>query len=537
MPLAAIPRLRTPQRAAQSRANASFNIAAPVGGLNFRDPVSAMPPTDAVVLDDFVVRPFGLELRPGVQGEAFGMLGSSAPTRTVMAFTGRTQAESRLFVVVGDRLVPHSPAGASITVPGASADGLWQWTNFQTPARNYLVAVNDGGGYWTYDATDGWVERVPTGAWPSTKRIRSVTAWKNRLWFTFVGDPRGYYLPLQSIAGAAAAFDFGPQLSRGGDLAGIASYTADAGVGIDDLQIVFGSEGDVLVYAGYDPASIATYELRGAWFIGRVPVGSRFWTRYQGDVLVLSDLGIVPISRLVAGQLDETAAGNPMSDKVAPVLLPQLARTLGQQGWALHVVPHLDALVVQTPPEGNVFVQWVRNFTTGAWSRFTGVPMTCGTMWQGDFWIGGPVASLMRAFRADALQDLTIEGNSSTPSPLIGEVQTAFMPLSEGTQRMRFLMARPSFVGPTPPGVLLKMQPDFRIDGFTADPVADVASGAVWGTALWGVAVWGGELNTYSRWFGLQGMGLYGALRMRVTGAPGTAYAGAQVLIEPGGPL
>lgn len=485
MPLRPISSRRVPRRSAQTAVSDTFTVGAPIGGLNFRAPINALPETDALVADNVIMRPFGCELRPGWQPLAVGLQGSTNPIRTLMPYVGRTAAESVLFAVVGNQIVSVQGASvAPLTVGSASTDGIWQFVNYQTPAANFLVAVNDGGGFWTYDAAGGWVERTPTGVWPVTKRIVSVTAWKNRLWFAFANDSRGYYLPISSIAGGAAAFDFGPLLRNGGTLSMISSWTLDSGVGIDDYQLVFGTEGDLLVYQGIDPSSATTYDLRGAWFIGRLPAGGRYATRYQGDVFVISEMGIVPISQVVRGVLAESGSSNPVSMKIAPALLPQFARTLGQQGWALHVIPFLDVLVVQTPLDFNGYQQWVMNLTTGAWSRFTNIPMTCGCMWLGDFYFGAPNGAYARGFKASTNGDVN---NIGTTSALVGDVQTSFQSPSDGTRVMRFIQARPTFVAAGRPGVLVKMLPDYSLEGFSTVPAVQTTV-SVWDGAFWDVA-------------------------------------------------
>jgi hypothetical protein len=48
MPLVPLAPYKVPRRSAAAQTAQLFNIPAPVGGLNYRDPISAMQPTDAV---------------------------------------------------------------------------------------------------------------------------------------------------------------------------------------------------------------------------------------------------------------------------------------------------------------------------------------------------------------------------------------------------------------------------------------------------------------------------------------------------------
>ena len=65
MPLVPLAPFKTPRRAAASQVAELFNIPAPVGGLNFRDPIAAMSPNDALILDNFIPKQLGVELRKG----------------------------------------------------------------------------------------------------------------------------------------------------------------------------------------------------------------------------------------------------------------------------------------------------------------------------------------------------------------------------------------------------------------------------------------------------------------------------------------
>lgn len=537
MPLAPLGRRTTPRRAAQTRVNGSAALAPPLGGLNFVVPLTSLPATDAVMLDNVIVRQNGIEVRPGTQleqGPLLPGLGLSGIVRTLMIYNGRTSAESALFACADTGIYSIIGGATLLSPPGASNDGIWQYVNFLTPGGVFLVAVNNGAGYYTYDSVGGWVKRIPTGAWPASDRITSVTAWKNRLWFTFAEDSRAYYLDLQAIQGTATAFDFGPQLQRGGAIALIANWTHDAGAGIDDFQIIVGSEGDVLVYQGYDPASVTTYELKGAWYIGRVPAGNRFHCDYKGDLLLISEMGIVPISLLVNGQLSASASVAPMTEKIHPELQGQIIRTIAQVGWEMAVVPFLDVLLVQSPPEGGTYTQWVMNITTGAWSRFTGIPMHCSALFRSEFYVGTPRTCVLQAF---------VPGLSTDYSPVTqvtdtvyGDIQGAFVPVGGGTDQGRFIQARLSFVGPQPPAVTVRMNRDFRMDGVVNNPAPANFAGAQWDAAVWDAALWGDGLATWQRWYGLEGVGYYGALRLRMASTPGTRWASAQVVVERGGP-
>ena len=69
-----------------------------------------------------------------------------------------------------------------------------------------------------------------------------------------------WYLPLNSISGAASEFPIGNFLQKGGKIVAIIPWTIDSGHGSDDLFCILSSEGEIAVYSGTDPASLTTWD-------------------------------------------------------------------------------------------------------------------------------------------------------------------------------------------------------------------------------------------------------------------------------------
>ena len=61
-----VPKTRPP-------ANRVSTVPAPVGGLNARDSLAAMPPTDAVIMRNFWPQPYGCSVRKGYREHVTGL--------------------------------------------------------------------------------------------------------------------------------------------------------------------------------------------------------------------------------------------------------------------------------------------------------------------------------------------------------------------------------------------------------------------------------------------------------------------------------
>lgn len=531
---------RQPMRTAFGQTSQLVPIPAPIGGLNFKDTIIAMPVVDAVSLTNVLCRSTGVELRAGWREHVVGLIDANLVTKvsTLMPYIAQHDAtQNKLFAAVGKNIfnvtiAVDTPAATQIT---AATDGVWSHTMFSNTAGGvFLCAVNNGGGYWTYDESGGWIKRVITnGTIPNVEQITSIGAAHDRLWFTFRGSSAVYYLALGAISGALNQFDLGPKLVHGGQPIATTSWTQDGGLNVSDFTVFFGSQGDVIVYEGYDPASAATWSLVGVWFIGRVPAGDKFFTKVGADIYFLTERGVFPLSLLVSGSL-AGASFSPITSKIQNGLIPEVVGQIGER-WELQVLPKIDALMIQQPRTVNgANRQWMMSLTTNAWSIFSGIEMTATTLFAGTFYFGQPGGVVGVGLESGYQTDKqTFNGTAGTV--IEGDIQPAFNPFNTSGQLKTFQMARVIFIGPMAPSVAVRMNTQFNLEAVPGSPGFVAPSGSQWNASNWNEAFWNGSSSTFEVWTGITGVGYYGSLRMAVRGAPGTAWSAAHILYEPGG--
>jgi hypothetical protein len=116
-----------------------------------------------------------------------------------------------------------------------------------------------------------------------------------------------------------------------------------------------------------------------------------------------------------------------------------------------------------------------------------------------------------------------------------GEIQTAFQTHGEAVRLKRFIQVYTQFIGSSAPSVLVQMNTDWSFQQISGSPSYTNKGTATWDNAKWDKAQWAGGLNHYAAWSGVQGLGYYGSLRLRIRGAPGTVFASWTSLVEPGG--
>jgi hypothetical protein len=527
---------------AATAVNVKVVMPPPVGGLDWISPLSNMDVKNAQILDNFIARPQGAELRGGWQDVLDAPLEGSV--NTLMSYPTPGNALDKLFAAVGNKVWDLTPATdplnpsapvESLTVPVTHA--YWSWVNYSLKTEKYLCAVAQGAGYYTYDVTDGWVKREITGV--EHLEFRSITTWKQRLWFTQANSSEVFYLGIGEVLGGEAKFfDYGPMLKRGGSVRAIASWTMDGGNGPDDYQLIFGSEGDLLVYKGTDPSNADTYALVGEWYLGKFPRGDRFFTPYGGDVLVLSDMGLISVQALVTGNASAVGVENPIIRKIQARVSERLSETLETGNWEVRLIPWLDVLLISAPKtKGGLYEHYCLGITSKGWSTFSAIPILTGVMHNRIYYMGTSNGRVAHAFDVEGDGLLVSDPEYGSGSTVQGRVTSAFTDFGKSAHLKRFLLARPIFQCSRAPSLKARMKLDYARGARLAATGNVDAEIAMWDNAIWDQAYWSGTGNVFHILIGVLGVGYLGAFELVVTGERGLIYTGTHLTAEIGGML
>ncbi|NDF49381.1 MAG: hypothetical protein EB116_04730 [Betaproteobacteria bacterium] len=534
MPLVPLKPFKTPRKAAAAQVAQLTVIPAPTGGLNYRDPIAAMSPQDALVLTNMIPRQQGVELRKGwrAYANAVTVSGVAQAAESVFGYTAPNSANNKVFMATNGKIYDVT-AGGTPTVAVASTgstDNEWWTTQFSTAADTFLLAVSPGAGYWTYSTTSGWVNRTSTTS-NMTTSVRTVAVWKRRVWFTFQNDSNVYYMGnVDAITGTVTSFPMGSILRNGGYVSALFNWTIDAGFSVDDFLVAIGTEGDVGVWEGTDPTSSTTFQLKGAWYVGPVPRHGSYFTPFGGDVMIVSELGLVPMSKLISGQYTQDQQIGPAS-KIQSVFAPLVRKLLNQRYFDVFVVPSSEVLVIKLPADAGTYRQFAMNVTTGAWCDFVGIPMRSASVIGGQLYFGTSDGLTCKGLFGDldGVDSVGAGGNY-----VEGDIQTSFQHFGTPAQLKKFSMARPIFIATAPPAMKLTVNTQFQSQSVPGSPYFFSEANGVWNTAVWNVSVWVGQ-NTYQAWAGTEGLGYYGSLRMKVRGLPATVFTSAHMMTELGG--
>ena len=257
------------------------------------------------------------------------------------------------------------------------------------------------GANWKSDAQaeDGasWITGPPGTTVEAGHNLTYVWKYRGRWFFIEGGSMNAWYLPTNSVGGVLSMIPLSGAATKGGKLIAGFSWSLDAGDGIDDKCVFMTDQGELLIFTGSDPSTIANWRQEGRYATSP-PLGMNAWTQIGGDVLIATVDGIIPISASItkdSSQLALAAITRPIKsmwrDEVA---------AKRQLPWTMCKWDEYGGLFV-TWPGGAAGSQYcaVVNVETGAWARFTGWDAMAFARMRGDMFFGTQRGLVMQADR------------------------------------------------------------------------------------------------------------------------------------------
>ena len=513
--VANVTRMR-PRQFAKSRAT-SRSIPAPVGGWNARESIADMGEKDAVILTNFFPSTTSVNLRGGFSKWSTGYPGA---VETVIAYQSGTA--SKLFGISSNGAVYDATAGGAIgaAVLSGLSNARWQYVNITTPGGSFIEMCNGADSVYTFDGAT-WTDRSAAITGVTSSSLVGINMHKNRIWFVQEDTLKAWYLPVQSITGAASALDLSAFCPHGGYLMAMATLTMDGGYGVDDMAVFITSEGDVLVYRGTDPSSASTWALVGVWWLGS-PIGRRCFVKYSGDLLLITEDGLVPLSgALQSSRVDPSIA---LSDKIQQATSAAVGSYGSNFGWQVIPYPKEDALILNVPIGTTSQQQYVMNSITKNWCNFTGWNANCFELYNDLLFFGGSnyIGKAWNTYADDG-------------AAIVTQGLQAFSYFGAPAQLKRFTMMRPTFYASSPPSVRGQINIDFDQNPATATLSAASAIGGVWNAGVWDTAIWGAALELSRQWQGAYGVGYCGAPNIATsTNQIELQWIATDIVFEPG---
>ena len=467
----------------------SFTVPAAVSGINARDPIDSMQPSEALQLCNLIPDGRNLKLRKGYTEHSTA---SSSAVRGLFTYTTGAGV-SKLVATANNKIYDVSTSSSSdITGSTTPTSNDWQAVQFRTR----LILVNGADQPQQYDGSTV-SDAAYTGITDDSTLVH-VTSFKSRLYFVEKDSTSVWYGGVNNITGALTELDVGSIFQRGGSIEFCEQFTEDKATTTNNLFIIVSSQGELLAYDGDFPGGV--WRLIGRHFIGR-PVGRRAFIRLENDLWIITDRGLVPVSGLF--QTTGSLASETISRKINPLINAQVMSSGTVSGWCGEYLPSERLAVINAPyaSDGDA-IQYVLNIETGAWTTFQGFAATCLRSHDGAFYFSNGSGKIFRG----------LNGKSDNGNPIQFIAQNSFQFFGDRGRYKNFIDARPLLRGGDDLTVGVEIDTDFAFNTLTDFPTVTNASTTPWGSS-WG-SPWATNTGYTFKRLSLRGQGHSGSIKV-----------------------
>jgi hypothetical protein len=457
--------------------SSSYTFPAPIRGWVLNENLATAQPGGARRLENWLCTTTGIRVRGGSVKHAT----LPDPVTTLFTYTGGATA---FFATTADAIyTATSPADPEValtaTISGLTS-GDFATAQFGTAGGNFLYAINGSDSARLYDGST-WTAitgvSTPAITGVATADLSQVWSYANRLFFVEGGTKSAWYLPVDSIGGAATEFSLAGVFRQGGALLFGATWSLDSGDGLDDKCVFVSTEGEVAIYTGTNPGSAADWALQGVYRMPK-PMGKNAYIQAGGDLLIATEVGMIPVSASI--QSDLAAIESKAVSRTISPYWQQQARTIGGS-WQMMKAQKRGVMFVSQPDAtGADQTALAVNLLTGAWSLCTGWDAQCLGSFNDNPYFGAldGCIYLMDSSGSDA----------GTPYTAIYLGQADGIGVSgrqKTVRQMRAMFQTGSAINPQ-----LTALANYRED--VSSPPASPANYAVdeWDSGLWDTAIW-----------------------------------------------
>jgi hypothetical protein len=324
--------------------------------------------------------------------DKYATVADAAPVYSLFSYVG--SAGEKFFAADETNIFDISSISDEDTIPTGDVtgqtSGLYSTAQMVTAGGSFLYAVNGTDKAQLYDGTD-WAQ-IDGSSSPiaitgvTTSDLSFVWPFAQRLFFIQKGTLSAWYLPVNSIGGAAGELSLLGVFQNGGSLLFGGSWSLDSGSGLDDKCVFVTDQGEVAVYEGTDPSSADAWQKVGVYQISQ-PKGKNGSMRAGGDLLIATEDGVVPLSEAVRKDVAALSLAA-VSRAIEPDWKTEAAsRTLP---WEILKWSSRNMMIISQPRDSDsqMAQALICNLETGAWCRRTGWDTRCLGMYNGQAYFG-----------------------------------------------------------------------------------------------------------------------------------------------------
>jgi hypothetical protein len=408
MSYSAFRRQPVPQQSAQILR--ALSIPAPTRGIITNENEAYMQPGGAVMQDNWVSTMRGVKVRGGsVRWNDLHALDTPVPPvpdpsrlPVVSSFEYASASKRYMYAANATKLFDITASGTPTLIKSGQLSGNYCNSQLANQGGDYMMVVNDAGDFplrfdgTTWTTLNGSQITGPAGSTVAIgKNLTYVWKYRNRWFFIEGNSMNAWFLGTNAIQGALQLIPLSGSATKGGKLLFGATWSLDAGDGIDDKCVFATDLGELMIFTGSDPSDPNNWSQQGRYQVSQ-PMGMNAHLSLGGDLLIATVDGIVPISAAItkdSAQLElaaiTVAIKKNWRDEVA---------AKNTKPWTMKKWDEYGGIFVTTPggPPGNRYC-YVANNATGAWCRFVGYDAMCFSRLRGDMFFGTQDGLIMQA--------------------------------------------------------------------------------------------------------------------------------------------
>src|SRR5574343_392445 len=482
------------QPTSKRKVSKGITLPAPTAGWYVGENLYAAPKLTAYQLDNFFPSQDYVRIRRGSLEYADG-IGSEVRK----LFTYQSGATQEMFAST-DAAIFDVTGGGTVGAAAVSglANGNWQFVQMTTSGGVFLRGVNGEDTPLLYDGGAWATTPAITGSGLTATSLNAVWVFKSRMYFAENNSLNAWYLPVDSIAGTATKFSRGGIFALGGNLIAGGSWTVPSESGLYETCVFISDQGEVAMYDGSYPGG-ADWGLKGLYRIGK-PLGRDCLAKAGGDLLIMTDDGIVPMSKVVS--LDRIALANQaVTEPIQPEWRRAVTDRITLSGWSITIWPAESMGVVCLPQlDANDRTQFVANVRSGAWCRYTGWDALCFAVLGDHLYYGTSDGRVMQGET----------GGKDDGSLYTAKMIYSWQDFKAGANRKQVKAIRPVYRATFNVSPSVEVLSDYNTTTRPAPSAsANTLTGAVWGTAVWGTSTWPGTIFQRSdTWQSANGFGV-----------------------------
>jgi hypothetical protein len=478
-------RVAVPQQVAQQLQ--TITIPAPTRGIIMNENEAYMQPGAAVVCDNWKPTMKGVSLRAGF--DRWCVLPDAVPI--ISGFQYASGNNQRMFAGQQTKLYDVTTNTPALVKSGQTS-GNYCAAQLANQGGDWMIVVNDAGNApLRFDGTT-WVTlnasqidvdlvKYPGARVDGGANLSYVCKYRNRLFFIELNSMNAWYLGLNSVGGNLEMIPLSGAATKGGKLLFCASWSIDAGDGIDDKLVFCTDLGELLIFTGSNPADPANWRQEGRYQMSP-PLGMNAHLAVGGDLLIATVDGIMPTSGAITKDRAELELAA-ITRAIKPMWREE-AIDKRDKPWTMCKWDEYGGIFTTLPGDlPGKQKCLVVNAATSAWARFTGWDAMCFLRMRGDMFFGTQKGIVMQADRT----------GYDDGKPYVATLVGGWEMFQSPSQTVTWRQSRASFSARAgePFQPQLAACTDYVVTLPTPPPAGpDPGLLDLWDEGLWGDAIW-----------------------------------------------